>query len=108
MAVACGLHHSAAVAENGTLYVWGLGDYGQHGLGDTASNPYGDSGSHLARKGDAQLLSISYHQASLYEGLLPSRRERMDEVMDNRLRPSSMNTVMTAHGGPTRPRFLAF
>ena len=35
MAVACGLHHSAAVAENGTLYVWGLGDYGQHGLGDT-------------------------------------------------------------------------
>ena len=37
MAAAAGGLHSAAVGEDGTLFVWGDGNYGQLGTGDTAS-----------------------------------------------------------------------
>ena len=37
MAAAAGGYHSAAVGEDGTLFVWGSGEYGQLGTGDTAN-----------------------------------------------------------------------
>ena len=37
MAAAAGESHSAAVGEDGSLFVWGSGNYGQLGTGDTAS-----------------------------------------------------------------------
>ena len=37
MAAAAGCFHSAAVGEDGALFVWGSGNYGQLGTGDTAS-----------------------------------------------------------------------
>ena len=37
MAAAAGGGHSAAVGEDGSLFVWGWGNYGQLGTGDTAS-----------------------------------------------------------------------
>ena len=37
MAAAAGLVHSAAVGEDGSLFVWGSGAKGQLGTGDTAS-----------------------------------------------------------------------
>ena len=37
MAAAAGIDHSAAVGEDGTLFVWGCGDVGQLGTGDTAN-----------------------------------------------------------------------
>ena len=36
MAAAAGGHYSAAVGEDGSLFVWGAGEYGQLGTGDTA------------------------------------------------------------------------
>ena len=45
--------------------------------------------------GDAQLLSISYTPASVFVGLLPQCVERADEVLDQRLAPSSMSKVMS-------------
>jgi hypothetical protein len=47
--------------------------------------------------GDAQLLSISYPYATIYQGLPPQLIERLDEVMDNRLAPSSRSRVMTGY-----------
>lgn len=44
--------------------------------------------------GDAQLLSISYAPASIFDGCPPEYLDRLDEVMDNRLRPSSMRKVV--------------
>ena len=38
MAAAAGRLHSAAVGEDGALFVWGRGFYGQLGTGDTASS----------------------------------------------------------------------
>ncbi|XP_015606913.1 E3 ubiquitin-protein ligase HERC2 isoform X2 [Cephus cinctus] len=35
--IACGSGHSAAIASNGELYTWGLGEYGRLGHGDTNS-----------------------------------------------------------------------
>ncbi|RLU17868.1 hypothetical protein DMN91_010107 [Ooceraea biroi] len=35
--IACGSGHSAAIASNGELYTWGLGEYGRLGHGDTAT-----------------------------------------------------------------------
>ena len=40
--------------------------------------------------------SISYPRGDLYNGLPEELVERLDEVMDNRLRPSSMRTVHSA------------
>ena len=37
MAAAAGGCHSAAVGEDGALFVWGSGQFGQLGTGDTAS-----------------------------------------------------------------------
>ena len=37
MAAAAGGYHSAAVGEDGSLFVWGSGTHGQLGTGDTAS-----------------------------------------------------------------------
>ena len=36
MAAAAGYLHSAAVREDGSLFVWGSGEYGQLGTGDFA------------------------------------------------------------------------
>ena len=36
MAAAAGNKHSAAVGEDGSLFVWGRGEDGQLGTGDTA------------------------------------------------------------------------
>lgn len=36
MLVACGVSRSAANSEDGMLYVWGLGEHGRLGLGDTS------------------------------------------------------------------------
>ena len=46
--------------------------------------------------GDAQLLSLAFQQASIYDGILPDFQARIDEVMDNRLSDSSMSKVFTA------------
>ena len=46
--------------------------------------------------GDAQILSISYSRASVFDGLPADLASRMDAIMDNRLRPSSMDKVHTA------------
>lgn len=35
--IACGSGHSAAIASNGELYTWGLGEYGRLGHGDTGT-----------------------------------------------------------------------
>ncbi|KAK0097381.1 hypothetical protein PV326_002182 [Microctonus aethiopoides] len=35
--IACGSGHSAAIASNGELYTWGLGEYGRLGHGDTTT-----------------------------------------------------------------------
>lgn len=35
--IACGSGHSAAIASNGELYTWGLGEYGRLGHGDTST-----------------------------------------------------------------------
>ncbi|CAD6227584.1 GSCOCG00001264001-RA-CDS [Cotesia congregata] len=35
--IACGSGHSAAIASNGELYTWGLGEYGRLGHGDTVT-----------------------------------------------------------------------
>lgn len=43
--------------------------------------------------GDAQLLSIQYPYTSIFEGLPPELADRMDEVLDNRLRPNSLRKV---------------
>ena len=37
MSAAAGLAHSAAVGEDGALFVWGSGACGQLGTGDTAN-----------------------------------------------------------------------
>ena len=46
MAAAAGFSHSAAVGEDGSLFVWGKGARGQLGTGDTASrlDPRGVAG----------------------------------------------------------------
>ena len=67
------------------------------GLGTAASNPTGNSASHAMRRGDAQALSLQFAQTSVYDGLLPGFHERFDEIMDSRLAPSSMNTVMVSY-----------
>ncbi|OXU31335.1 hypothetical protein TSAR_012680, partial [Trichomalopsis sarcophagae] len=36
--IACGSGHSAAIASNGELYTWGLGEYGRLGHGDTTTH----------------------------------------------------------------------
>ena len=36
--IACGSGHSAAIASNGELYTWGLGEYGRLGHGDTVTH----------------------------------------------------------------------
>ena len=38
MPAAAGGYHSTAVGEDGSLFVWGGGNYGQLGTGDTASS----------------------------------------------------------------------
>ncbi|KAK2144242.1 hypothetical protein NP493_4277g00004 [Ridgeia piscesae] len=35
--IACGSSHSAAIASNGDLYTWGLGEYGRLGHGDNTT-----------------------------------------------------------------------
>ena len=40
--------------------------------------------------GDAQLLSIPYDRTSVFNGCPPELLDRLDEIMDNRLRPSSL------------------
>ena len=40
--------------------------------------------------GDAQLLSIPFDRTSIFNGCPPELLDRLDEVMDNRLRPSSL------------------
>lgn len=47
--------------------------------------------------GDAQLLSLQYTSASIFDGLLPEYMEMADVVFDQRLAPSSMSRVMTAY-----------
>ena len=42
--------------------------------------------------------SVVYRRADLYTGLPEDMRDRLDEVRDNRLRPSSMRTVNAALG----------
>lgn len=50
-----------------------------------------------ARDGaSAQLLSVPYPRASMYTGLPVELLDRLDEVIDNRLAPSSMRTLNAA------------
>ena len=44
--------------------------------------------------GDAQLLSIQYPYATIFDGCPVDLVDRLDEVMDNRLRPGSMRKVV--------------
>lgn len=55
--------------------------------------------------GDAQLLSIQYPYASIYEGCPLDCLDRLDELMDNRLRPSSLRKA--EHGFARWSRFAA-
>ena len=60
-----------------------------------SSNYTGDGPSRGAGVGgDAQLLSIRYSYASIFDGCPPEFLDRLDEVMDNRLRPGSMRKVV--------------
>jgi hypothetical protein len=60
-----------------------------------SSNYTGDGPSRGAGVGgDAQLLSISYAPASVFDGCPPEFLDRLDEVMDNRLRPSSLRKAV--------------
>ena len=43
--------------------------------------------------GDAQLLSIPFDRTSIFNGCPPELLDRLDEVMDNRLRPSSLDAA---------------
>ena len=45
--------------------------------------------------GDAQLLSIQYPYTTIFDGCPADLVDRLDEVMDNRLRPGSMRKVVT-------------
>ena len=45
--------------------------------------------------GDAQLLSIQYPYTTIFDGCPAELVDRLDEVMDNRLRPGSMRKVVT-------------
>ena len=92
-----------------------LVDPALHGLGHSAANPYGNSASHASVSassllffllfltlgvhaptrgagvgGDAQLLSIPYDRTSVFDGCPHDLLDRLDEIMDNRLRPSSL------------------
>ena len=46
--------------------------------------------------GDAQLLSVQYETCSILDGLPLEFEDRFDEVMDNRLAPSSRDKMMVA------------
>ena len=46
--------------------------------------------------GDAQLLSIQYSQSSIYDGLPLEFHSRLEEILDNRLAPSSRAHVSSA------------
>ena len=55
------------------------------------SNAIGDGPSRGAGVGgDAQLLSIPFDRTSIFDGCPPELVDRLDEIMDNRLRPSSL------------------
>lgn len=49
------------------------------------------------RGGEALRGSVAYSRASLFDGILPEYRDRLDEVFDNRLAATSMAKVMTAY-----------
>ena len=48
-------------------------------------------------RGDAQLLSIAYPPGSILDGLPPELEDRLSEVLDNRLAPSSRQKIMSAY-----------
>lgn len=47
-------------------------------------------------RGDAQVLSVSYPPGSILDGLPPELEERLSEVLDNRLAPSSRQKVISS------------
>ena len=59
-----------------------------------SSNYTGDGPS---RVGDAQHISVPYLRASIFTGLAPEFLERIDEVMDSRLAPSSNGKMVVAY-----------
>ena len=70
----------------------GAGQVRQLGTGYSSNNLRdGPSAGAIAMRA-----SITYPRADLYTGLPPALATRLDEVLDNRLRPSSLRTVDTA------------
>jgi hypothetical protein len=65
-------------------------------LKEYRSNDNGDGPARNGSRNDAQVLSVPHSFASIYDGLLPEYQDRVDELMDNRLRPSSMRKVITS------------
>ena len=47
--------------------------------------------------GDAQLLSLSYSQCTIFDGLPIEYVDRADQILDNRLAPSSRDKMMTGY-----------
>ena len=66
-----------------------LKSYSSNDIGDGPSRGKGVAG-------DAQLLSIPFHHGSIFEGLPLELFDRLDEVMDTRLRPASMRKVVSS------------
>ena len=64
MQVSCGAEHSAAVTDNGELYVWGSGSEGQLGLGTAEC----ELPSLLKFRSKVKLVACGYYHTAVVTG----------------------------------------
>jgi alpha-tubulin suppressor-like RCC1 family protein len=69
-AVACGLWHTAAVLESGSLYTWGSGAYGQLGYTVASVGAGGEAGGEMAGEAGVELVVAAPRRVALAEGLV--------------------------------------